>query len=438
MRFLVFNQNSSDMNSNVMSLAVFFMPILMLAVKGGYVISNLIFLLLAVGVISRSRSGVPKDKSHEVHDIRLLVGFWGFVAIGIGLCLHHQLTPRYFSSYIPFLLAPIIYFGVARSAVSISILWFGSATAGLVAFGLSFYQLHVQGIDRSYGFMTNPIFFGNSALIAAAVSLVGLSALPAASRHPLAVTYLLLGAVAGIGTSFFSGSKGGWISLPLLILLVYHLSATSWSRKTVRIGAAIVLTALLAIIVSPKSPVLQRLQNFSQDLALWMRHESSSLENTGTASSRLEMWRFSVAVAAEHPILGFGPHALKERKAVAVINGDSDPIVTSFAHVHNEIMDIYLENGLVGLTGFILLFGSLLMVFYEHRHSQDPQLRALAIAGILFLLLFLEFGLTNPLFPFNAPRNIFCGWAAVLAGLLHAHLISKNGRRTHDPHAGGR
>jgi O-antigen ligase len=135
------------------------------------------------------------------------------------------------------------------------------------------------------------------------------------------------------------------------------------------------------------------------------------------------MWKFAFNVANEHPVLGFGQQALKERKLEAVRSGDFDPIISQYAHIHNEIMDIYLENGLVGLSGFIFLFGCLFMIFYQHRFNEDVQVRALAMAGILFLLLFLEFGLSNPQFSFNAPRNIFCGWAVVIAGLLHNRCI---------------
>lgn len=413
------------MTARIMSIAVFIMPTLMLAIKGGYVIANLIFLGLAIGIIIRSRYKVSQTISHESHDYRLPIGFWVFVAIGIGLCLYHKVGPRSFGSYLPFLLAPIVYFGIVRSAAPIWTLWFGAATGGFAAFGLASYQLHIQSIERSHGFMTNPIFFGNSALIAAAVSLIGLNALPAANRNPFTVAYLLLGAVAGIGASFFSGSKGGWISLPLLMLMIYYLTATTWSKKVARIGTALLVASLLAVVLSPKSPVLPRIQDFSRDIVLWAHNESVGRENTGTASSRLEMWRFAFIVAGEHPLLGFGPQALKERKTAAVIKGEADAIVDKYAHVHNEIMDIYLENGLIGLAGFIFLFGTMFTIFYEHSRSQDIQVRALALSGVLFLLFFLEFGLTNPLFPFNTPRNVFCCWAAVLAGLLHARIAAE-------------
>jgi len=414
------------MTARIVSIAVFMMPILILAIKGGYFIAKLIFLGLAIGNKIHSRYTACQTFSQASHDYRLPIGFWVFVAIGIGLCVYHKVGLRSLGSYLPFLLAPIVYFGIVRSAAPSWTLWFGAATGGFAAFGFASYQLHIQGIERSHGFMTNPIFFGNSALIAAAVSLIGINALPAANRKPLTVAYLLLGAVAGIGASFFSGSKGGWISLPLLMLMIYYLTATTWSKKVARIGTAVVFASLLAVVLSPKSPVLPRIQDFSRDIVLWAHNESAGRENTGTASSRLEMWRFTFIVAGEHPLLGFGPQAIKERKTAAVINGESDAIVDKYAHVHNEIMDIYLENGLVGLAGFIFLFGTLFTIFYKHCRSQDMQARVLALAGIMFLLLFLEFGLTNPLFPFNAPRNIFCGWAAVLAGLLHARIAAEN------------
>jgi O-antigen ligase len=414
------------MKGKLTHAAIFAIPALMLAVKGGYVISNLIVLALSIIIIVRSRFGISSFEIREKIDIRLPLAFWTFAALGISLSLYHQDGLKVVGNYIPFLLAPIAYIGVTHCRVAVWPIWFGAATAGFAAFGMSYYQLHVQAIDRAHGFMTNPIFFGNSAIIASAVSLIGLIALPAANRQPIAIVYLGLGAIAGIGASFFSGSKGGWISLPILMFAVYHFAATTWSKKVARIGAGIAVFLLLALAHSPNSPVLHRLQDFRADFARWVDNDSANGSNTGTASSRLEMWKFAFNVADEHPVLGFGQQALRERKLAAVSNGDADPIISQFAHVHNEIIDIYLEHGIVGLSGFIFLFGGLFMIFYQHRFNEDLQARALALAGIIFLLLFLEFGLTNPQFPFNSPRNIFCGWAVVIAGLLQNRCIAVN------------
>jgi len=395
----------------------------MLAVKGGYVFSNILLLILSTIIIIKSRFEITSVRINTTSHIRFAVAFWVFAILGIGLSLYHQGGLKAVGNYIPFLLAPIAYIGVANCSVAGWSIWYGAATAGYAAFGISFYQLHIEEIDRAHGFMTNPIFFGNSAIIASCVSLLGLIALPAANRKPIAIAYLGLGAIAGLGASFFSGSKGGWISLPVLMVVIYHFAAATWSKKAARIGGCIAFFLLVALALKPNSPVIPRLQDFATDFSRWVNNSFDNDGKTGTASSRLEMWKFAFNVANEHPVLGFGQQALKERKLEAVRSGDFDPIISQYAHVHNEIMDIYLENGLVGLSGFIFLFGCLFMIFYQHRFNEDVQVRALAMAGILFLLLFLEFGLSNPQFSFNAPRNIFCGWAVVIAGLLHNRCI---------------
>jgi O-antigen ligase len=398
------------------------MPVLMLAVKGGYVISNLIFLTLSFAIIIKYRSSTSSLRTRTSEDAIFTLAFWIFATFGIGLCIYHQSSLKVIANYIPFILAPIAYIGISRCHVSIFPIWFGAATAGYAAFTIAFFQLHVQKIDRAHGFITNPIFFGNSAIIAAAVSLIGLVALIKSGYRRYIIGYVSLGAIAGIGASFYSGSKGGWISLPILIVVIYQFASAIWPKKNVKLGAGVAALVLAILAVSPGSPVSSRLHNLQMDLSAWINSDSSNGNNTGTASSRLEMWKFAFSVAGEHPILGFGSQALRERKIAAVASGDSDPIVSQYAHVHNEIMDIYLEHGLVGLSGLIFLFSGLFKVFYRHRLSNDIQVRTLALSGIIFLLLFLEFGLTNPQLPFNAPRNIFCGWAAVLAGLLSNRL----------------
>ncbi|MCX7215905.1 MAG: O-antigen ligase family protein [Burkholderiales bacterium] len=414
------------MKGKLMHAAIFAIPALMLAVKGGYVISSLILLALSIITRVRTRFGISSFEIREKFDIRLPLAFWTFAALGISLSLYHQDGLKVVGNYIPFLLAPIAYIGVAHCRVAVWPIWFGAATAGFAAFFIAFYQLNVLGIDRALGFMHTPIFFGNSAIIVAAISLIGLIALPGTSRRPLSTAYLGLGAVAGVGASFFSGSKGGWISLPLLMLVVYHFAATTFSKKIARIGAIVVLSLVTVLAFSPNSPVLPRLQNFSTDLSRWLDSSSVSRENTGTASARLEMWKFAASVAGEHPILGFGRKALEERKMAAVTNGEADPIISHHPSVHNEIFEMYLENGVIGLSGLIFLFVSLFMIFYQKRSNPDLQIRAISLAGMVFLILYLEFGLTNVQFSLNAPRNIFCCWAVVLAATLHSMSTAAN------------
>jgi O-antigen ligase len=414
------------MTTNTLLFAMFTMPILMLGVKGGYVISNLFFLILALIFITQSYRAASGSPNQPKHDIRFSLGFGVFALTSIGLYLYHHSGFKPVANQIPFLLAPVVYIGIARRSTASWPIWFGAATAGFAAFFVAFYQLNVLGIDRALGFMHNPIFFGNSAIIVAAISLIGLIALPSANRRPLSVAYLGLGAAAGIGASFFSGSKGGWISLPLLMLVVYHFAAKTLSIKIARIGAIAVLSLVTALALSPNSPVLPRIQNFSADLSRWLDSSTVSRENTGTASARLEMWKFAASIAGENPILGFGRKALEERKITAVMNGEADPIVTQHPSVHNEIFEIYLENGLIGLSGFIFLFASLFIIFYQNRSNPDVQIRAISLAGMVFLILYLEFGMTNVQFSLNAPRNIFCGWAVVLAATLHSMSTAAN------------
>ncbi len=404
------------------------MPILTLAVKSGYVVSNLFLLVLAIVVIIQSHISKSAFPSHPKIINRFSLGFWIFSLLSIGLYLYHQSGIKPVGNQIPFLLAPIVFIGIARCAIASWPIWFGAATAGFAAFVIAFYQLHVLGTERALGFMNNPIFFGNSAIIAAAVSLIGLIALPNTHRRPLYMGYLGLGAAAGIGASFFSGSKGGWISLPLLMFVVYHFAATTWSKKIARVGAVIAFSLLTILALSPNSPVLPRLQAFGTDLSHWLDSEAVKRENTGTASARLEMWKFAISIAHEHPVLGFGRKALEERKVAAVNNGEADPVVSEHPSVHNEILELYLENGLIGLLGFIFLFASLFTIFNQHRSSKDIQIRAISLAGMTFLLLYLEFGMTNVQFSLSAPRNIFCSWAVVLAAMLHSHCAAGHGK----------
>lgn len=406
---------------------VAFYPITFL-IKGGASIATAI---LAVAVLlSRTeifcKAGITNKTASEFFWVYF--AFILFALTGMVLIFYHEEPIDSIGAYIPFLLTPFIAEKISRKPIPSVFFWSSASLGAIAAFSVALYQNAALQNYRANGFFTNPIFFGNFSLLLGIASFLGVIFFQT-KWHKSFLILFIFGAVGGLFGSFLSGSKGGWISIPLVILYLLRLAYQRWSKTYFMTGSmALVLIVSLAVLL-PNSPVTGRVANLSSDLNAWRAGDDSAAANSGTASSRLEMWRFAFAVIGERPLAGFGKQNLQDRKQTAVEDGQAHPIVAKYKHVHNEILDIYLERGLIGLFSWIILFGSIFMLFYKFRTHCDPEVKALSTVGMIMVLLFVEFGLTNPLFPFNTPRNFFCGTAAILMGMIVAvanHSSAKN------------
>ncbi len=389
-------------------------------IKGGAAIATF---TLAVVAYKYSRKKIQNnvefsDKDKSRHRL-VFLSFIIFTIAGVALDMSHGEPISSIGKYIPFFLTPFVANWISKNDMQSLYFWISAAAGGILAFCLAANQNIFHQNMRANGLFNNPIFFGNFSLLLGIASLLALVFFQEKwGRNALCL--FIFGALSGIFGSFFSGSKGGWISLPLTLIYIGNIAYKRWPKKYFFTGFFALMLAIASAFFLPNSPVASRISNLTGDLKAGDAGSGPSASNLGTARSRIEMWKFGLNVLDENPIFGFGIKELQNRKKIAVESGEANPIIVDYTHVHNEILDIYLENGAIGLMSWLLLFTSIFRFFLKFRLNPDPEVQALSTMGMTTILLFVEFGLTNPLFPFNTPRNFFCGTIAILIGITLA------------------
>jgi len=139
--------------------------------------------------------------------------------------------------------------------------WWGVALGALLAGGIAAYEHWWLGRWR-VGNGINAIPFGNLALLLGSLSLAGLVSL-SSTRNGLRLV-LGLAVVAGLLASVLSGTRGGWVVFPVLVLillLALHATRARLGRFRGRmVGLVAVLVAvLLTMSLMPGAPVKGRL-----------------------------------------------------------------------------------------------------------------------------------------------------------------------------------
>ncbi|MCF2134714.1 O-antigen ligase [Mycetohabitans sp. B3] len=255
---------------------------------------------------------------------------------------------------------------------------------------------------------TNPIPFGNTALLLGFLALASIERGKHVGGVELALKILAL--LAGCLASYLSGSRGGWIALPWLIWTT--VSGRHWVSST---RARIVLSAVLIGCLagaSTTSMVRERIDAIGTDL-----HKFEQGEVMTSTGQRLELWRASLQLFAEHPVLGVGKGRL-EPALIALADRGKMPRIIANEHAHNEFFSMLAEVGAAGTISLILLYAGTFRSFWSERKHDDTTISTAAYLGLSLVGSTIIFGLTIDMLPIVMNAAFFALTSATLLATI--------------------
>ncbi|MET0265833.1 MAG: O-antigen ligase family protein [Duganella sp.] len=264
-------------------------------------------------------------------------------------------------------------------------LWWG-LIAGCIA-GAVFiaYQRWGLGVDRPGG-LINSITFGDIILCMGLLCLAGM--LDFSGRSAI---WPGLGALAGLFGSIATGTRGGWIAVVLCLLL--FLRHGHILRGRLRKGIALLgLALLVATYFIPQTGARERVDQGISDVRQYM-NGGDAYTNIGV---RLELWRGAASLIERHPLLGTSQAGARAELEQLVADGVVQPFVLEIEHFHNDMLQVLVYGGAVGLLVWLsTLLAPFLFFLRQMRH---PRAAAPAMAGMLLVLSYFSFGLTEVIF----------------------------------------
>ena len=286
-------------------------------------------------------------------------------------------------------------------------LWLG-LTGGTIAAAIFVgYQRFALGIDRPGG-LINAITAGDLLMCMGLMSLAALfdargkrdGALPAA------------GALAGIAGAVITGTRGSTLALVLaaLALLRYrHLL----HRPGLRTGLAAALALATLTCAIPQTGVQERARQAMRDVTAYM-NGGSVYSQVGL---RLELWRAAGLLIAERPLFGAAPAQVRDDMAAYARQGRLDPAILESVHFHNDALQALVYGGVPGLMAWLAILLAPLVFFARALRSAGGGPLAPAVAGMLLVLGFFAFGLTEVIFWSMKASLFYALMAFVLMGL---------------------
>ena len=374
---------------------VFLLPFLALISNFGVGFCSFAFLLAAILYRRAGRSALLRHLS-DIRGVLIAFGLSFGMAL-LQMLLRHDLL-RTLEKPTRELAAATVLLTVLACRPSRKALWHGLAAGALAGAAFIVYQRWVMGVDRPGG-LINSITFGDIVLCMGLMSLAGV--LDFKGRQAL---WPGLGALAGVVGSIATGTRGGWVAI--LFAIVLFLKYGHFIRgKSIKALALAVLVLLVSTWFIPQTGARARIYEGVNDVETYV-NGGSAFTHMGI---RFELWKGATILIERHPWSGATLPEVRSEMAGLVADHQLDPFVMIMPHFHNDVLQALVFGG---IPGFLVWAATLVMpllfflrILKTHESASAPRV-ALALAGMLLVLGYFSFGLTEVIF-FSVRSTMF-------------------------------
>lgn len=385
-------------------------PVLSLVVRGW--VSKLFFLLLIVSIVSLARSKAWLEKS--TWDTRTTVFAMAMgsatLAILLSQMYHHDFKWTPYDEASRLLLAVPIYLAIRTGSAGVTnVLGFSFPLGAIVALVAVGWDLNVSGDERLGSYFLNVVHFGDLALMLGFLSLFSIDV--GRDRSSLPTALKLCGLCAGLYLSFRSGTRGGWLAIPVLLAIWILFGSRLKPRAAIAITIGLIgLVGVAGYLMFDL--IYQRIADLQSDLAAFARGNKDT-----SVGIRLQILQAVAHVFQENPLFGAGPQGYKDALPALARSGVITPaaVELGIAEVHNQILSYAVKYGLFGLISGLAIYFVPLVIFVQCLKSAAGNARTAGLMGICLVTGFFVFGLSVEIFNL---KNTISFYSLTLAALL--------------------
>lgn len=235
----------------------------------------------------------------------------------------------------------------------------GAISSGLIAIYEKVYLRMPRAFDDSM-----PIQSGNISMTLALLCLCAFFWFRNIGRKGIATFMLLSFLMGGIG-SFLSGTRGGWVLLPIVLLTIVFYFRKQLSLKD-GLYASTVCALLLFLAMLPQSGVMDRISNAKADIV----HYFDGVNPDTSLGIRLQLWESAYNSFLEKPIFGWGNNGIRLSQLNQYNNGSISEFIYNFnSHAHNQFLDELAKRGAVGFCMLVMLYLYPLWVASKNKNN---------------------------------------------------------------------
>ena len=301
-----------------------------------------------------------------------------------------------------FLFLSVIIF-IVYSLVKFDILLYSIPLGSFISGVVALYQYYILSLESAF-YNQMKIQSGDIAMSLGLFSFVIAFHLLDINKHKKKlVALVILFGIFGVLASLLSFARGGWVGIPILLLILIFLYRHLLSKKLLLLGG-ITFLCIISVVLTVNNKFVNRLSEAQYELKLYL----SGDDKVSSIGERLDMWKIGSKAFLEHPISGW---SLKELDYYKKDLSDKN-IVTkasiSFSHLHNQFIDESVKKGIVGGVAILGVFFLPLYVFYTKQKNKqnNKRIKFITTLGIVHILSTMSYCVTQAFISHNS-GNIF-------------------------------
>lgn len=265
---------------------------------------------------------------------------------------------------------------------------------------------HLLNVQRGHS-SGHPIFWGNIALCSGIIAFA-LRKSATTAKWGSIVGYIAL--ICGLIASFWSQTRGGWISIPLSFVILF-------TYKSISKKQAVFITLALSIVIFNTPTIENRLKRTFQVSNIF----TEEIKLDRSTQVRLDMWGAAIEIFKQKPLLGGGFETYQSRALELIEQGEFKKNIAYYKQPHSEYLNILVTSGIVGFLALAAIIGLMLYIFMSMRKNS-----AYKLAGLLLISQFLVFSISEVFFSTKLTIVYFCVASALIIYLgLNEHEDSE-------------
>jgi len=394
---------------------IFLFPIFGNTVKSW---TGAIFSLLVIVTLFNLKHTKPKLSKRELTLLTIVLAIFSVTTISNIVNGWDYGQTRGLGVYLRWLFFIPIYWVIRDLPKSFFWLANGTALAALVLFAHGLNDIYLMKTDRFYGIYDSPGLVGIQSLIFS-ITLLGAAIIYKNSKK-LTIIYCL-GCALALGSSFLSGSRSTYflvaLLVPCLILILFNF------KKALLILGLVTFSTIL--FYSNNDFFSSRVQSGLKETRDYFLAPNPASVTHGSVGTRLEMWKVSVLIAKENPIIGVGWRNFQKSTKPFVDQGLVSISASQHPHPHNMYLEFLVTTGLCGLLLITSLF-----IHAAHTAYQSAQKHPITGKLLLtFILVFVFNGINEGgAFSYGNALSFFLVYLAVFFSTTQSKSVSDRPR----------
>jgi O-antigen ligase len=413
--------NNKFLISSVAILILLF-PITFLTVRHGVHFPLFALLLISIYQFWSSRENYPINFSQDASIIYIFSGL--FVAVLISQAARGIVDFAAFDGPSRILFAGIVFIFLKRLNISyIKILSIAIPVALICILISILINPNAYWGGRFAIYFVDPNTLGSQSFILASLSLLMIQWHQNESRWLIFLQ--LVGGLIGLYISIGSGSRGGWLSTPFLLLIILCLRLGDIARsandqkkqmyfRTASICLAVLVAALISFYFSDK--LSTRIISGYHEIFSWL--SGTTLDSS--AGIRLSMWKISFQLVGDYFWFGSGELGMSDLLIGSYLDTPTNAMAIHTLITtgpHSDILSKLLSGGILSLLAYFAVLLWPLLIFWRLRNEIDPSKRLASRVGIYYTIAVFIAGLSN--------EQLSLKYLCTFYGLMLATLLAQ-------------